>query len=46
MDNNNNSYADLYGGEIPKGDVIPPGVLPPEAEEVIYTYDPQLIKRE
>lgn len=45
MDNNNNSYADLYGGEIPKGDVIPPGVLPPEAEEVIYTYDPQLIKK-
>lgn len=45
MDNNNNSYADLYGGEIPKGDVIPPGVFPPEAEEVIYTYDPQLIKK-
>ena len=45
MDNNNNSYADLYGGEIPKGDVIPPGVLPLEAEEVIYTYDPQLIKK-
>ena len=45
MDNNNNSYADLYGGEIPKGDVVPPGVLPPEAEEVIYTYDPQLIKK-
>lgn len=45
MDNNNNSYADLYGGENPKGDVIPPGVLPPEAEEVIYTYDPQLIKK-
>ena len=45
MDNNNNSYADLYGGENSKGDVIPPGVLPPEAEEVIYTYDPQLIKK-
>lgn len=45
MDNNNNSYADLYGSENPKGDVIPPGVLPPEAEEVIYTYDPQLIKK-
>ena len=45
MDNNNSSYADLYGGENPKGDVVPPGVLPPEAEEVIYTYDPQLIKK-
>lgn len=45
MDNNNNSYADLYGSENPKGDVIPPGVLPPEAEEVIYTYDPRLIKK-
>ena len=36
MDNNNNSYANLYGDENPKGDVVPPGVLPPEAEEVIY----------
>lgn len=45
MDNNNNSYASLYGDENPKGDVVPPGVLPPEAEEVIYTYDPQLIKK-
>lgn len=43
MDSNNNSYANLYGDENPKGDVVPPGVLPPEAEEVIYTYDPQLI---
>lgn len=45
MDSNNSSYANLYGDENPKGDVVPPGVLPPEAEEVIYTYDPQLIKK-
>lgn len=45
MDSNNNSYANLYGDENPKGDVVLPGVLPPEAEEVIYTYDPQLIKK-